>query len=79
MSNAFTSYEPQLSWKGHDNGHKQSANGTKAAAMASAKITLPGSLSTGKPALMGIPSRDSINTLKTKQADKTDMIRRGWR
>lgn len=75
MSNAFTNYQPVLSWQGHDNGHKQSANGTKAAAMAAAKITLPGSLVTGKPALMGIPSRDSINTETRKPADKNAAIR----
>ena len=77
MSNAFTNYQPVLSWQGHDNGHKQSANGTKAAAMASAKITLPGSLVTGKPASMSIPSRDSINDSTTLQRDRTAMIKRG--
>ena len=77
--NAFSGYVPVLSWQGHDTGAKQSANGTKAAAMAAAKITLPGSLVTGKPALMGIPNRDSINDSTTLQRDKTAMIRRGGR
>ena len=79
MNNAFTNYQPQLSWQGHDKGRLQSANGTKAAAMAAAKIVLPGSLVTGKPALMGIPSRDSINDSTTLQRDKAAMIRRGGR
>lgn len=74
--NAFTHYTPQLSWEDHDKGHKQSANGTKAAAMQSAKIKLPGSLN-GQVLMMDVPPRGSINTDKTRPADKTAKIKRG--
>lgn len=78
MSNAFTNYQPVISWRGHDNGTKQSANGAKAAAMAAAKIRLPGSLN-GQVLMMDIPPRDCINEDKTLQRDRTDMIKRGGR
>jgi len=78
--NVFTDYTPQLSWQGHDKHIKGALGGTKAAAMQSAKITLPGSLKVqGRPLMMDIPSRDSINTSTTKQRDRTDMIKRGGR
>jgi hypothetical protein len=50
--------------------------GAKAAAMQSAKITLPGSLK-GGVLMMGIPSRDSINTDTRMPADKRAAITRG--
>jgi len=74
--NAFTDYKPELSWKDHDKSLKYAPAGAKGAAMTSAQVKLPGSL-TGGPKLMPIPSRDSINTVKTSQRDRTDMIRRG--
>jgi hypothetical protein len=77
--NAFSkNYEPQLTWKDHDKSLKYAPAGAKGAAMTSAQVKLPGSL-TGGPKLMPIPSRDSINTDTTKQRDRTDMIRRGGR
>jgi len=76
--NAFSkNYEPQLSWSKHDTS-KLRANGTKGAEKCEARMTLPGSLRGAIP-LIDIPSRDSINTVKTSQRDKTDMIRRGGR
>jgi hypothetical protein len=76
--NVFTDYTPQLSWQGHDKHVKSALGGTKAAAMQSAKITLPGSLK-GGVLMMDIPSRNSINTSTIKQRDRTDMIKRGGR
>ena len=75
--NAFVNYEPQLSWKKHDTTSMRQ-NGTKGAEKREARMTLPGSLRGAIP-LIDIPSRDSINTVKTSQRDKTDMIRRGGR
>ena len=74
--NAFSGYVPQLSWSGHDKGHQQSISGTKGAAALASKIKLPGSLN-GKVLMMDIPSRDSINTQKKLQRDRSDMIKRG--
>jgi hypothetical protein len=74
--NAFIDYKPELSWKGHDKSLRFSNLGAKGAAMTSAQIKLSGSL-TGGIKLMPIPSRDSINTVKTLQCDRTDMIKRG--
>lgn len=75
---SFTNYTPQLSWQGHDKHLKSALGGTKAAAMQSAKITLPGSLKVqGRPLMMDIPSRDSINTDTRKPADKRAAITRG--
>ena len=74
--NAFTSYEPQLSWKGHDNMLKRAMAGTKGAATKAAKIKLPGSLD-GEVLMMDVPSRDIINTDKTRPADKTAKIKKG--
>lgn len=76
--NAFQNYQPQISWKGHDAGHKQSANGAKAAAVKSAAIYLPGSLKGGVH-LMPIPPRGNINTETILQRDRTDQIKRGGR
>lgn len=76
--NVFTDYTPQLSWKKHDIGLKLSLNGTKGAEKREARMMLPGSLRGAIP-LIDIPSRDSINIVKTSQRDKTDMIRRGGR
>lgn len=76
--NAFTNYKPQLSWQGHDTSLKCGMAGAKAAAMESAKISLPGSLK-GGVLMMDVPSRDSINTSTIKQRDRTDMIKRGGR
>jgi len=74
---SFTNYTPQLSWRGHDNGHTQAAHRALRQAHERSKIALPGSLVTGKPVLMGIPSRDSINDSTTLQRDRTDQIKRG--
>lgn len=75
---SFTNYKPQLSWRGHDLSLKRGMAGSKAAAMESAQIALPGSLK-GGVLMMDVPSRDSINTITTKQCDRTDMIKRGGR
>jgi hypothetical protein len=75
--NAFVNYQPQLSWEGHDRTRNSQA-GTKGAEKREARMTLPGSLRGAIP-LIDIPIRDSINTVKTSQRDKTDMIRRGGR
>jgi hypothetical protein len=73
---SFTNYTPQISWKCHDTSMKRGLAGAKAAAMESAKITLPGSLK-GGVLMMDIPSRDSINTDTRKPADKRSAIMRG--
>lgn len=73
--NVFTNYKPQLSWQGHDKHVKSALGGTKAAAMESAKITLPGSLK-GGVLMMNVPS-GSINTDTRKPADKRAAITRG--
>ena len=73
---SFKNYTPQLSWQGHDKHIKGALGGTKAGALQSAKIKLPGSLN-GVIVLMDVPSIDSINTVTTKQSDRTDMIKRG--
>lgn len=70
---SFTNYTPQLSWQGHDTSMKRSLSGAKAAAMESAKITLPGSLK-GGVLMMDVPS-GSINTDTRKPADKRAAIR----
>lgn len=74
---SFTNYKPQLSWRGHDTSLKCGMAGAKAAAMESAKITLPGSLK-GGVLMMDVPS-GSINTDTRKPADKSAAIMRGGR
>lgn len=71
---SFTNYTPQISWQGHDTHLKRGISGTKAAAMQSAKIKLPGSLN-GTIVMMDVPSRDSINTETRKASDKNAAIR----
>lgn len=74
--NAFSkNYEPQLTWKRHDTS-KMSKAGQKGSQQPTARLSLPGSRR-GVIPLIDIPSRDSINTVKTSQRDRTDMIKRG--
>lgn len=76
--NAFTNYEPVLSWRNHDTSTKRALASVLSSQKDSAQIKLPGSLN-NKIQMMGIPSRHSINTDTTKQKDRTDMIKRGGR
>lgn len=70
---SFKNYTPQLSWQGHDKHIKGALGGTKAGALQSAKIKLPGSLN-GVIVMMDVPS-SSINTETRKASDKNSAIR----
>lgn len=63
--NVFTDYTPVFSWRNHDTGTKRT--------ILKARRDFPAS------ALIAIPDRANINTVKTLPKDKTDMIRRGGR
>lgn len=65
--NAFTNYEPQIKWRGHDTQIKRGLSDARAAARKA-----------NKP-MIDLPPLGSINTDETLQRDKSDMIRRGGR